>query len=60
MDGSLPRILDPFAGSGTVGLAALQHGASFVGVERIPEYVTIARKRIADAQAATPLFAEVP
>jgi DNA modification methylase len=52
------RVLDPFMGSGTVGLAALEHGAEFIGIERVPEYVTIARKRIADAEAraATPLF----
>ncbi len=43
--------LDPFAGSGTTALAALKHGASWVGIERVPEYVAIARKRIEAAQA---------
>ena len=44
-------VLDPFAGSGTTGVAAVIAGASFVGVEMQDGYVTLARKRIADAQA---------
>lgn len=40
------RVLDPFAGSGTVGLVALQYGRSFIGIELKPEYVEMARKRI--------------
>lgn len=39
-------LLDPFTGSGTMGIAALQHGASFIGVEKMPEYVEIARRRL--------------
>jgi hypothetical protein len=39
-------VLDPFAGSGTVGVAALRRGCTFVGVERVPEYVEISRKRL--------------
>jgi DNA modification methylase len=40
-------VLDPFAGSGTTGAAAMQEGFSFVGIERDPAYVPIARARIA-------------
>jgi hypothetical protein len=40
-------VLDPFAGSGTVGVAALRRGCTFVGVEKEPAYVEIARKRLA-------------
>jgi DNA modification methylase len=40
-------LLDPFAGSGSTGCAAVLEGLSFVGVEREPEYVRIARARIA-------------
>ena len=39
-------ILDPFAGSGTTGIAALRAGFRFLGMEREPEYVEIARARI--------------
>jgi DNA modification methylase len=53
-------ILDPFCGSGTVGLAALKLGRSFLGIEAILEYVDIARRRI-DALTAEPtLFASHP
>lgn len=47
-------VLDPFAGSGTVGVAALRRGCTFVGIEKEPEYVEVARKRLAEAQG--PLF----
>ncbi len=46
-------VLDPFAGSGTVGVVALRHGRRFVGVELSPEYVRMAQKRIRG-----PLFSE--
>lgn len=49
-------VLDPFMGSGTTGVACLQTGRNFVGVEKEPDYFTIAEKRI--AQAEGPLFAE--
>lgn len=39
-------ILDPFAGSGTTILAAKHLGISAVGIEKIEEYVTIARARL--------------
>lgn len=39
-------VLDPFAGSGTTGMAALQLGFSFHGMEQDPEYCEIAEKRI--------------
>lgn len=48
-------VLDPFAGSGTVGVVALRHGRRFLGLELNAEYVTMARRRIAG-----PLFAESP
>lgn len=39
-------ILDPFAGSGTTGIAALKQGCRFVGIEQSEEYCEIARRRI--------------
>ena len=40
------RVLDPFLGSGTTGIAALRCGFNFTGIERDPDYMTIARARI--------------
>jgi site-specific DNA-methyltransferase (adenine-specific) len=39
-------ILDPFAGSGTTGCAAVLEGFEFVGTEREAEYVALAEARI--------------
>lgn len=44
------RVLDPFAGSGTTLVAALNEGFDAVGIEREDEYVTIARARIDGVQ----------
>lgn len=40
-------VLDPFAGSGSTGKAAILEGFRFVGIEREAEYIEIARARIA-------------
>lgn len=39
-------VLDPFAGSGSTGKAAVLEGFHFIGIEREAEYVEIARARI--------------
>ncbi len=39
-------VLDPFAGSGTTGVAAKRLGFGFIGIEREAEYVAIAEKRM--------------
>ena len=44
-------IIDPFAGSGTTGVAAVKLGYHFHGCELSPEYAEIARARMADAAA---------
>ena len=49
-------VLDPFCGSGTTGVACVQTGRNFIGIELDPGYCDIARRRIADA---VPLCAEV-
>ena len=41
-------VLDPFAGSGTVGVVATRKGRSFIGLELKPEYCEMARARIRD------------
>lgn len=55
--GDIRSILDPFMGSGSTGVAAIQMGRSFVGIERDPDYFDIACRRIEQAYAQRPLFA---
>lgn len=43
-------VLDPFFGSGTVGLVAGELGRRYAGIELNPEYVTIAANRLAQKQ----------
>ena len=42
-------VLDPFMGSGTTGVAALEIGRRFLGIEKEPEYFKIAENRLANA-----------
>ena len=44
-------VLDPFMGSGTTGVAAVEQGRPFVGIERERKYFDIACERISRAQA---------
>ena len=54
-------VLDPFAGSGTTGIACVHEQCRFLGIEREAEYVPIAAARIGAAvaqfQTGGPLFA---
>ncbi len=43
-------ILDPFMGSGTTGVACVQTGRNFIGIEIDEGYFNIAKKRIEQAQ----------
>lgn len=43
-------ILDPFMGSGTTGVACVQTGRNFIGIEINPTYFALAERRIAEAQ----------
>jgi site-specific DNA-methyltransferase (adenine-specific) len=51
-------ILDPFMGSGTTGVACVNTGRSFIGIERDPGYFQVAQERIAKAQEAHQLVFE--
>jgi len=51
-------IFDPFMGSGTTGVACVQSGKSFVGIEREPSYFDMACQRIQDAVNQPRLFDE--
>ena len=44
-------ILDPFMGSGTTGVACVETGRNFIGIEISEDYFKIAQRRIADAQS---------
>ena len=45
-------VLDPFFGSGTVGLVAEHHGRDWLGIELDPAFAAIARQRITAARTA--------
>jgi site-specific DNA-methyltransferase (adenine-specific) len=49
-------VLDMFAGSGTMGIAAIDNGCSFIGIEKMPNYADIAKQRIGAATMQQPLL----
>ncbi len=50
------KVLDPFMGSGTTALSALNNGRQYVGIEISPDYCEMANERIADYQTKLKLF----
>jgi DNA modification methylase len=54
--GAPETILDPFMGSGTTGVAAIQLGRKFIGIEREEKYFDIACRRIEQAAKQGQLF----
>ena len=55
--GNPATVLDPFMGSGTTGVACMNLGRKFIGIEREPKYFDIACRRIEDAQRQGRLIA---
>lgn len=53
-------IADPYMGSGSTGVAAVQMGRQFIGIEREPKYFDIACRRIEEAQKQASLFPQEP
>ena len=53
-------VFDPFMGSGTTGVAAIQMGRKFIGIERESKYFEIACKRIEQASKQIDMFIEQP
>ncbi len=53
-------ILDPFMGSGTTGIAAMNSGCSFIGIERERKYFDIACERIDNAYRQGQMFPRGP
>jgi len=39
-------VLDPFIGSGTVAVAAKKLGRNFIGIDKVPEYLKMAIRRL--------------
>ena len=50
-------VIDPFMGSGTTGVACMNLGRKFIGIEIEPKYFDIACERITNAQRQERLFA---
>ncbi|WP_430434787.1 DNA-methyltransferase [Methyloversatilis sp.] len=53
-------ILDPFMGSASTGVAALQLGRRFVGIEKSLQYFDVSCRRLEAAHAQGRLFADAP
>ncbi len=60
LPGGCDIILDPFMGSGTTGVAAVQLDRKFIGIEIEPKYFDIACRRIADAASRPRLPLDAP
>lgn len=54
------RVLDPFMGSGTTGVACAKLGRKFIGIEIEPKYFDISRKRIEETYKQGDFFVEKP
>jgi site-specific DNA-methyltransferase (adenine-specific) len=53
-------IVDPYAGSGTTGIAAIKLGRKFMGVEKDEQYFDVMCRRISEALRQPDLFIEAP
>jgi len=51
-------VLDPFIGSGTTAVAAIQLGRKYVGIDTELEYVDLSKERIFETQIKLPMIAE--
>ena len=51
-------VLDPFLGSGTTALAAIELGRNYTGIEINPEYVELSKERINGTQLSLDIFQE--
>ena len=50
-------ILDPFMGSGTIGVACANLGRTYIGIERVRKYFDVSCKRVEDAYRQQRMFA---
>jgi len=49
-------VLDPFLGSGTVAIEAINNGRDYIGIDISEEYAAMARKRIKQETRQSSLF----
>jgi len=49
-------VLDPFSGSGTVGMVALNHNRDFIGIDLSSDYTFLAEKRILESTGISPIL----
>jgi site-specific DNA-methyltransferase (adenine-specific) len=52
-------VLDPYMGTGTTGVAALEQGRCFIGIESEPKWFDVACRRLEAVVSAPPLFDRV-
>lgn len=52
-------VLDPFMGSGTTGVACVELGRNFIGIEQDNNYYEIAKNRIKETQMQPGLFDKI-
>ena len=50
------RVLDPFSGLATTGLACISNSDDYVGIEVVPEYIKLSRERLNERNAEIALF----
>jgi DNA modification methylase len=53
-------VYDPYAGSGTTGVACLRLGLNFIGSEIDPEYAAVAERRLSQTARQIPLLVKAP
>lgn len=51
-------VLDPFIGSGTTALAAIELGRYYVGIDINQEYIQLSQRRVSEIQIRMPLISE--
>jgi DNA modification methylase len=57
---SVGTVLDPYAGSGTTGVACVKKRLSFIGIEKLPHHFETMCERIRKAYAQPDLFLAPP
>ena len=53
-------VLDPFIGSGSTAVAAVELGRRYVGIDTSSEFVELSNRRIDETQVKIPFLAERP
>ena len=53
-------VLDPFVGSGSTAVAAIELGRQYLGIDTVSEFVELSRERLDETQIKIPSLAERP